>query len=306
MEYLCVSSLTSVSRSDFTHITTKHPQTATMSAQTVPTQDVAVKGTKIAYRRFGQPSSIPLLYLNHFCGTMDISDPLLANSIAASRELILFNSAGCGHSEGTIQSTLQEAGSAAADFLSAIGVSKADLLGFSMGGMTAQYIAIEHPNAVNKLILSDTQSSYTEGMAFADPAIVPLAARPDPTEEIMTKLIFYPSETSRALGHAWWQHIQERHVDGEERTTFVDEAGSQVMGAAITKFVNDPSVFEKLRQLDMPILVTNGKNDVMTPTPNSWLLQQNLRDVELHLFPDSGHGHLYQERRSRRRGLWNK
>jgi pimeloyl-ACP methyl ester carboxylesterase len=266
-----------------------------MSAQTVPTQYVSVKGTRIAYRRFGQPSDIPLLFLTHFRGTMDLIDPLLANSIAASREIILFDNTGCGHSDGTIQLTLHEAGLTAIDFLSAIKVLKVDLMGFSMGGMTAQLIAVQHPEVVNKLILAGTQSSYTDGMVAPDPMIMQLAGGPDPDEEVMMKLFFYPSETSRALGHAWWQRTQERHVDGEERTTFVDKAGGQVMQAAITKFVSNPSFFEELKGLEIPVLVTNGKDDVMTPTPNSWLVQQRLKDVELHIFPDAGHGHLYQE-----------
>ena len=66
-----------------------------MSSQTVPTKYVSVKGIKLAYRRFGKPSGIPLLFLTHFRGTMDLIDPLLANTIAASRELILFDNAGC-------------------------------------------------------------------------------------------------------------------------------------------------------------------------------------------------------------------
>jgi pimeloyl-ACP methyl ester carboxylesterase len=164
-----------------------------------------------------------------------------------------------------------------------------------MGGMTARSIAVEHPEVVNKLILAGTQSSYTDGMVAPDSSIMQLAGGPDPNEEVMMKLFFYPSETSRALGHAWWQRTQERHVAGEDRMTFVDEAGGQAMQAAISKFVSDPSFFEKLRGLDILVLVTNGKDDVMTPTPNSWLLQQRLEDVELHIFPDSGHGHLYQE-----------
>ncbi len=66
------------------------------------------------------------------------------------------------------------------------------------------------------------------------------------------------------------------------------------MSAAITRFVSDLEFFEKLKQVDVPILVTNGKNDIMTPTPNSFLMQQKLKNVELHIYPDSGHGHLYQ------------
>jgi pimeloyl-ACP methyl ester carboxylesterase len=265
-----------------------------MSAQTAPTQYVTVKGTKLAYRRFGKPSDIPLLFLTHFRGTMDLIDPLLSNSIAASRELILFDNAGCGHSEGTIQPTLQEAGATVVAFLHAINVPKVDLLGFSMGGMIAQCVAVEHIHVVNNLILAGTQSSYTGGMVAPDPSIMQIAGGPNPTEEDMMKLFFYPTPTSLALGHAWWQRIQERHVPGETRTTFVNQAGGQAMQAAIGKFISDASFFEELEKLELKVLVTNGKEDVMTPTPNSWLLQQRLRSVELHVYPDSGHGHLYQ------------
>ncbi|KAF1942361.1 alpha/beta-hydrolase [Clathrospora elynae] len=266
-----------------------------MSAQTTSTKYATVKGVKLAYRRFGKPSNIPLIFLTHFRGTMDLVDPLLANSIAASRELILFDNAGVGNSEGTIQDTLQESGATVVDFLASIGVRKADIVGFSMGGMIAQTIAVEHPEVVNKIVLAGTQSSYTEGIIAADPEHMQIvAAGNGPTEDEIIKLFFYPSETSKALGHAWWKRIQERHVDGEERTGFVDQAGSQEMLAAIVRFASDVGFFDRLKLVETPVLVTNGKDDVLTPTANSFILQQRLRDVELHIFPDSGHGHLYQ------------
>lgn len=265
-----------------------------MFAQTAPTQYVSVNGTKIAYRRFGKPSALHLLFLTHFRGTMDLIDPLLLNSIAASRSLILMDNAGVGQSSGTIQPTIQEAGSTVVDFLEAIGVPKVDLLGFSMGGFTAQSIAVDYPHVVNKLVLAGTQSSYTEGFVAPDPAVIAEAGGENPTEEDMMKLFFYPSNTSQALGHAWWQRIQERNVTGEERTTFVDVAGGQVQAEAMVKFVSDPDFFGKLEQVEKPILITNGKADIMTPTANSFLLQQRLNNAQLHIYPDSGHGHLYQ------------
>jgi pimeloyl-ACP methyl ester carboxylesterase len=225
---------------------------------------------------------------------MDLIDPILLNSIAFSRTVIIFDNAGCGHSSGSIPPTLQEAGTIAVDFLDAIGVRKADLLGFSMGGLVAQCILLDNPHVVNKVVLAGTQSAYTEGFIAPDAKVMELAGGPHPNEEDMLGLFFYPTETSRALGHAWWQRTQERNVQGEERTTFVNQAGGQLMSAAITRFVSDLEFFEKLKQVDVPILVTNGKNDIMTPTPNSFLMQQKLKNVELHIYPDSGHGHLYQ------------
>jgi pimeloyl-ACP methyl ester carboxylesterase len=265
-----------------------------MSAQTAPTQYIEVKGTKLAYRRFGKPSPLPLLWITHFRGTMDLIDPLLLNSVAATRSLILLDNAGCGHSSGSIQPTIQEAAATIVDFLSVIGVSKVDVIGFSMGGFTAQVLALDYPNLVHKLVLAGTQSAYTTGFTPPDPSIMPIASQPVPTLEIMLDLFFFPSDTSRALGEAWWARLEERHVDGEQRTLFVDEAGAQLQNAAIAKFVGDAAFFARMEQLDLDVLITNGKKDVMTPTPNSWLMQQRMKRAELHIYPDSGHGHLYQ------------
>jgi pimeloyl-ACP methyl ester carboxylesterase len=225
---------------------------------------------------------------------MDVIDPLLINSIAQTREVILFDNAGVGHSEGTIPDSLQEMGSTAVKFLATIGVSKVDILGFSLGGMVAQYIAVDYPHVVNKLVLAGTQSSYTEGVVFGSPEIMEIAGGPTPTEEDMIKLFFYSSETSRALGHTWFERTKERQVIGEERREFVGQAGAAAQHAAIGKFAADTGLFERLKQIDTPVLVTNGNADIMTPTSNSFILQQQLRDAQLHIYPDSGHGHLYQ------------
>ncbi|OAL45529.1 alpha/beta-hydrolase [Pyrenochaeta sp. DS3sAY3a] len=266
-----------------------------MSAQTSPTQYALVKGVKLAYRRFGSQRGVPLLFLTHFRGTMDLVDPLLANSIAQNRELILFDYAGCGHSEGAVDKTLQQSGSSVVGFLTTIGVPKVDILGFSLGGMVAQAIAVEHAEVINKLILAGTQSSVTQGVVFADDPEVPdISSRESPSGEDMLKLFFFPSETSRELGRAWWRRTQEREVEGETRTGLLNQEGGKVQQAAIGAFVSNAGFFERLKQMDIPVLVTNGTDDIMTPTPNSYLLQQQLQNAELHIYPDSGHGHLYQ------------
>ncbi|KAM6536102.1 hypothetical protein FALCPG4_005621 [Fusarium falciforme] len=63
---------------------------------------------------------------------------------------------------------------------------------------------------------------------------------------------------------------------------------------AISDFAADPSNFGKLKDIKVPVLVTNGKNDIMAPTINSFILQQELSNGTLHVYPDSGHGHLFQ------------
>lgn len=265
-----------------------------MSAQTAPTQFITVDGTKLAFRRFGKPNALPLLFLTHLRGTMDLIDPLLINKLAETRGLILYDDAGCGHSGGTIPNSLHDSGDLVVKFLQAINLPKVDILGFSLGGMIAQTIAVNHPGVINKLILAGTQSAYTEGMVFSGPEIAEIASGVSPSDDDMLKLFFSPSEESKGLGRGWLERIMGRSVDGERRTRFVDQAGGLVQTKAIGAFVSDPEFFEKLKQVEIPILVTNGKDDIMTPTPNSFILQQQLRNAEMHLNPDSGHGHLYQ------------
>jgi pimeloyl-ACP methyl ester carboxylesterase len=263
------------------------------SHQTALTKFTNVKGIKLAYRTIGKQSDVPVLYLTHFRGTMDLVDPLLVDSIAKSRQVILLDYAGCGESEGTVPKTLEEVASTVVDFLAALKISKVDLLGFSMGGMIAQIIAVEHTQVLRKLILAGTQSSYTEGTTFGGPEIKELAAGATPNEEDMMKLFFFPSETSRSLGHEWWERVKERKVENET-DRFLNETGAEIQWIAIEQFCSDPGFFERFKQIDIPILVTNGKADVMTPTSNSYIMANQLKNTELHIYPDSGHGHLYQ------------
>ncbi|KAJ5202471.1 hypothetical protein N7449_004550 [Penicillium cf. viridicatum] len=265
--------------------------------QTVPTSFVSVNGVKIAYRRFGKQSPLPLVYLNHLRGSLDTLDPLLFNGIAKNRELILFDNTGIGHSEGTVPGTTQEMASVAVDFLAAIGVPKADFIGFSMGGGVAQCIAFDYPQLVNKLILAGTQSAIGEGVALPPREVLESAGANNdqpPTEEDMLKLFFYPSESSLALGHAWYKRIYERQPKDEERKGYLVGTGAQSQLGAIFKFTTDTANFDRLADIKAPTLVTNGHTDIMSPTANSFVLQQNIPNAQLHIYPDAGHGHLFQ------------
>ena len=56
----------------------------------------------------------------------------------------------------------------------------------------------------------------------------------------------------------------------------------------------DPRSARRLQQITQPVLVVNGKNDIMVPTINSYTLFQRLANARLSLYPDSGHGGLFQ------------
>src|ERR1700692_2827200 len=110
----------------------------THTHQTAPTQFVEANGIRFAYRRFGKSGGIPLVFNQHFTGTMDHWDPLVTDGLAVTREVILFNNAGISNSSGEVPTTFEEMGANAIAFIKALGLQQVDVLGFSIGGFVAQ------------------------------------------------------------------------------------------------------------------------------------------------------------------------
>src|ERR1700720_945758 len=134
------------------------------SHQTAPTQFVDANGLRFAYRRFGKAAGVPLVFNMHYLGTMDYWDPTVTNGLARDREVILFDNAGVSGSSGEVPTTFEQMGANAVAFSRALGLNKADMLAFSIGGMVAQEIALQAPDLVRKLILVGTGPRGGEGM----------------------------------------------------------------------------------------------------------------------------------------------
>ncbi|KAG9184998.1 hypothetical protein G6011_11828 [Alternaria panax] len=228
---------------------------------------------------------------------MDTLDPLLVKTIAENREMILLDNTGIGHSGGSVPETLDSMAATVVNLLAAIHVPKADILGFSMGEMISQVIAMNYSKVLNRLILVGARPGYGPDVfqTALDAGMGP-GGEPDrqPTEEYMLGIFFYPSNTSRSQGNLWWDRIHERQVEGETRKDFLIGAGVAAQITAMTAFASDPQRYAQLADLTAPVLVTNGKDDILMGTDNSFVLQQQLPDAQLHLYPDSAHGHLFQ------------
>src|SRR5258708_29482305 len=128
----------------------------TYTHQTAPTQFVEANGIRFAYRRFGNHRGVPLVFNPHYRGTMDYWDPAVTDGLARNREVILFNNAGVSSSSGQVPTSVQEMAANAIAFIKALGLTKVDVLGFSIGGMVAQEIIAQAPHLVRRLLLVGT------------------------------------------------------------------------------------------------------------------------------------------------------
>jgi pimeloyl-ACP methyl ester carboxylesterase len=262
--------------------------------QTAPTQFVDGAGIRFAYRRFGQNQGVPLVFFQHFTGTMDNWDPAVTDGLARDREVILFNNAGISSSGGETPRTIAEMARHAAAFIDALGLELVDFLGFSLGGLVAQQLTLNRPKQVRRLVLVGTGPRSGEGMATLTPeAKAIFGKRYAVPDELWLEVFFSPTQTSQAAGQAFLQRLRARQ---ENRDPSINE--KKVVPAQIAALEewgaprSEPYTY--LKNIKQPVLIINGSNDVIIYTVNSFILQRNLSDAQLIIYPDSNHGSPYQ------------
>ena len=178
---------------------------------TAPTQYVDAGGTRFAYRRFGIPGRPPLVFFQHFMGTLDDHDPALGDAFASDREVILFNNTGVASSSGTVPDTIEAMARDAITFTGALGLNTVDLVGHSMGGLVAQEVALARPDLVRRLVLVGTGPRGGEGIGALPAWVAELFTRKyERQEDMWLPILFAPTETSQAAGRAYVERIVAR------------------------------------------------------------------------------------------------
>ena len=258
---------------------------------TAPTRFVEVDGDRFAYRRWGKTSGVPLLFVQHFRGGMDHWDPLLTDGLAEGREVILYNGRGIASSSGTPRNRMEEMADDIALVIRALGLPQVDLLGFSLGGMQVQEVALRHPELVRKLLLLGT--GLRGGDPAMEPEVVSVASNPVPTAENFLYLFFGRSEAAKKAGLAFWER---RHLRADQDPPSSAAVAQAQVEAHAVYFAPLPGAnpYGFLNAIKQPTVVLNGVNDVMIASINSWHLSQNIPNAQLMIYPDAGHGAQFQ------------
>jgi len=266
----------------------------TSSNVTAATRFAEVGQQRYAYRRFGEGPGLPLLFLQHFTGTLDNWDPAVTDPLARGREVILFENAGIGRSSGAVPKTIAGMAQHAFAFLDALQLVRCDVLGFSLGGMIAQQMALDRPTVFRRMILVGTAPRGGDDIMHLEKPTLQVHLS-DPTLRgyaVLGKIFFAPTESSQAAAGAFIEGLMERTQDREP------VSGPAVAQAQIAAFREWESItgerFGALKAIRQPTLVVNGVRDEMIPVRNSYWLGENLANAVLLTYPDSGHGSLFQ------------
>lgn len=258
-----------------------------------PTLAVTAGGVTFAYRELGPRGGVPVVFFVHLAATLDNWDPRIVDPIARERHVIAFDNRGVGASTGEVPDTVEAMAADAVTFVRALGFREIDVFSFSLGGMVAQVLAREYPELVRRLVLTGTGPEGGEGInrvartTYYDMARAALT-RSDPKEY----LFFNRDTTGRSAGRAFVERLGERTTD-RDRPISVRALRTQLK--AIKRWGRSEPT--DLSEITQPTLIANGDNDRMVPSVLSEDLHRRIPGSELVVYPDSGHGGIFQYHR---------
>jgi pimeloyl-ACP methyl ester carboxylesterase len=255
-----------------------------------PARTVDANGVTFAYRELGPKGGIPVVFFVHLAATLDNWDPRIIDPIAAQHHVIAFDQRGVGASTGRVPDSVEAMADDAYAFITALGFDEVDIFSFSLGGMVAQALVVKHPGLVRKLVLTGTGPAGGKDMdkvaavTYYDILRATLT-RSDPKEF----LFFNRNTTGKRAARAFVDRLNERTVDRDAPMAL---KGFRTQLKAIKKWGR--SAPADLSTITQPTLIANGDNDRMVPSILSEDLHRRINGSELVIYPDSGHGGIFQ------------
>ena len=259
-------------------------------AAAATTQSLDAPGGRFAYRRFGTSQGVPLVLAQRFRGTIDHWDPTLLDLLAAERDVIIFDNLGTGRSTGDAPTTIDGLAAGLLEFVKALDLDQADFFGWSLGGIVVQAAALQEPEQVRRLVVAGSSPGGVPGQPAPEPRVWQVATKEANDDEDFLYLFFPDTPIGRDLGLASLRRIDARVLDHAHVPVSAATTAAQL--SVITSIGS--SIWNRLTELRMPVLVATGAQDVMINAYASFALTSTLPDAKLVIYSDAGHGFLYQ------------
>lgn len=266
-------------------------QKSKITWKNVPTRTITAGGLTFAYRELGMENpGPPVVCLIHLAAVLDNWDPRVIDGLAAKHRVITFDNRGVGASSGAPATSMEEMARDAITFIRAMGLDEVDLFGFSMGGMVAQEIVLMAPQLVRKMIITGTGPAGGEGIStVARVTYLDMLRGLLTFQDAKQFLFFTRTPAGIRAGKEFLQRLKERAEDRDKAITIT---ALQAQLKALRRWGEKKPA--DLSKIGHPVLVANGDSDRMVPSQNTRDLARRLPNSELIIYPDSGHGAVFQ------------
>ena len=273
---------------------TEAQRKSTVTWKNVQTRTIDVGGVPFAYRDLGPNSGVPVIFLHHLMAVLDDWDPRVIDGIATRRRVIAFDNRGVGASGGSVPPTIEAMGWDAIAFIRALGLKKVDLFGFSLGGGVAQMVALQAPDLVRRMILAGTGPRGSGVIDKITRIAVAAYLKSALTLSDPRNFLFFPrTPDGKRTAKDYFSRLKERTEDRDQSISLqARRAQLNAIRAAGMCAPDDLSV------ITQPVFVANGDRDRMVDSHHSADMARRLPNAELTIYPDSGHGGVFQHHRA--------
>ncbi len=247
-------------------------------------ESVPVGDINITYKVLGQGE--PIVLIMGYSSTMDMWAPLFLDNLSSQYKVIIFDNRGMGNATAPPGNfSIVQFANDTAGLLTALGIEKAHILGWSMGSFVAQELAIRNPERVNKIILYAADCGGKEAVMPSPQILNDLANTSGSPEERGMRLfnLLFPKDwlSKQPAFYKWFPLPKE--------TSLPENIERQAQAIATW-----PGSFDRLGSIKSPVLVVTGAVDVITPPENAFVLAQRIKVSWLVQFEGAGHGLMYQ------------
>jgi pimeloyl-ACP methyl ester carboxylesterase len=166
------------------------------------------------------------------------------------------------------------------DLMDALGIARASLTGYSLGGATTLKFAMEYPERAERLVCIGPAGGAT-------------LFQPMPTEGVRVVMGYYgppgPSKERMAdlLRAMLYDHSSLNDDIFEER--FQTSMQPELLNAPRSPNATMDDLWKELDRVPQPVLLVWGRDDRVSPMDASITMLQRLPDARLHVFSRCGH-----------------
>jgi pimeloyl-ACP methyl ester carboxylesterase len=261
---------------------------ATPSITQAKVRTVKAGPGKVGYRSVGKGR--PLVLIMGLSGSMDAWDPAFVDALARKHRVITFDNEGIGRSTlGPGALSISRMGDNAAALIRKLRLGRADVMGWSMGGMIAQSLAVRHPKQVRRLVLAATAPG--DGKAtFPSLEVLQLLTGQDGNAATLLDLLFPPGQEAAIAAYA------SRIVGYPNFNPQAPSAVTSAQLAATTTWMvgSDPSG-QRLASIKARTLVAGGGLDRLLPPANQRHIGAVIPKARTHIYEDGAHGFFMQD-----------
>ena len=252
----------------------------------VKTEKVKAGDIEVAYRVLGEGEP-PLLMIMGYSGTMDVWDPDALEALSEKYEVIIFDNRGMGETTaGTREFTIKQFAEDTAAFMDALGIEKANVLGWSMGTLIAQELVLDYPQKVGKLILYAADPGGEQTI--------------QPSEEVIQKMTDTSGTPEERAERLWETMVPEEWLKTHPEylkeifTGTMEKVSPEAVGKQAEAIMTWPGSYDRLPQIKSETLLVTGTEDVNAPTENSYIMVEQIPGSWLVNFKDGGHALMFQ------------